>query len=158
MNNPNSRNAIALPATKEQAPPSTVSPWPVFWVISVAVFLVSKDGTMFFSTLRALRAGFPQATAADFSWVLNVYTVVYAAMLIPSGGWANKHGRKKVFLVGVALFVAASHKTGRLRATGRLIHGGRRLATAEARIKDEQGKLYANATTTCFVFDVPAAG
>lgn len=52
----------------------------------------------------------------------------------------------------------ASHKTGPLRATGRLIHGGRRLATAEARIKDEQGKLYANATTTCFVFDVPAAG
>lgn len=52
----------------------------------------------------------------------------------------------------------ASHKTGPLRATGRLIHGGGRLATAEARIEDEQGKLYAHATTTCFVFDVPAAG
>lgn len=37
----------------------------------------------------------------------------------------------------------ASHKTGPLRATGRLIHGGGRLATAEARIEDEQGKLYA---------------
>ncbi len=52
----------------------------------------------------------------------------------------------------------ASHKTGPLRATGRLIHGGGRLATAEARIEDEQGKLYAHATTTCFVFDVPAEG
>ncbi|MBA6104664.1 PaaI family thioesterase [Pseudomonas monteilii] len=48
----------------------------------------------------------------------------------------------------------ASHKTGPLRATGRLIHGGRRLATAEAHIEDEQGKLYAHATTTCFIFDV----
>lgn len=53
---------------------------------------------------------------------------------------------------------SASHKTGPLRATGRLIHGGGRLATATARIEDEQGKLYAHATTTCFVFDVPAAG
>ncbi|MBB3105291.1 PaaI family thioesterase [Azomonas macrocytogenes] len=52
----------------------------------------------------------------------------------------------------------ASHKTGPLRATGRLIHGGGRLATAEARIEDEQGKLYAHATTTCFVFDVSTTG
>ncbi|GAB2491151.1 PaaI family thioesterase [Comamonas humi] len=48
----------------------------------------------------------------------------------------------------------ASHKTGPLRAIGRLIHGGGRIATAEARVEDELGKLYAHATTTCFVFDV----
>nr|WP_281167674.1 MFS transporter [Uliginosibacterium gangwonense] len=46
-------------------------------------------------------AGFPQATAADLSWVLNAYTVAYATMLIPSGGLTDRHGRKKVFLVGV---------------------------------------------------------
>ncbi|MGL6161202.1 PaaI family thioesterase [Microbulbifer sp.] len=51
----------------------------------------------------------------------------------------------------------ASHKTGPLRAVGRVIHSGRRVATAEARIQDEKGKLYAHATTTCFVFDVPTA-
>ncbi len=50
---------------------------------------------------------------------------------------------------------SASHKTGPLRAVGTVVHGGRQLATAEARIEDEQGKLYAHATTTCFVFDVP---
>lgn len=31
------------------------------------------------------------------------------------------------------------------------------IATAEARVEDETGKLYAHATTTCFVFDVPTA-
>ena len=41
------------------------------------------------------------------SWVFNAYTVVYAAMLIPPGGLADRHGRKRVFLGGVALFVAA---------------------------------------------------
>jgi uncharacterized protein (TIGR00369 family) len=49
----------------------------------------------------------------------------------------------------------ASRKTGPLRAVATLIHGGRQIATAEARIEDEKGKLYAHATTTCFVFDVP---
>ncbi|WP_197675018.1 hotdog family protein [Halopseudomonas salegens] len=33
--------------------------------------------------------------------------------------------------------------------------GGKQIATADARIEDEAGKLYAHATTTCFVFDVP---
>ncbi|WP_197339797.1 PaaI family thioesterase [Ralstonia solanacearum] len=50
----------------------------------------------------------------------------------------------------------ASDKTGPLRAIGTVIHGGRQIATAEERIQDEKGKLYAHATTTCFVFDVPA--
>lgn len=51
----------------------------------------------------------------------------------------------------------ASHKTGPLRAVGRVIHGGRQIATAEARVQDETGKLYAHATTTCVVFDMSAA-
>lgn len=51
---------------------------------------------------------------------------------------------------------SASHQTGPLRAVGTVVHGGRQIATAEARVEDEQGKLYAHATTTCFVFDVPA--
>lgn len=41
--------------------------------------------------------------------------------------------------------------TGRIRAIGTLIHAGSRLATAEGRIVDAAGKLYAHATTTCIV-------
>lgn len=51
----------------------------------------------------------------------------------------------------------ASHKTGPLRAVATVVHVGRQMATAEARVEDEKGKLYAHATTTCFVFDVPVA-
>lgn len=49
----------------------------------------------------------------------------------------------------------ASHKTGPLRAVGRVVHSGRQIATAEARVEDEKGKLYAHATTTCFVLGAP---
>ncbi|HEX5393227.1 MAG TPA: PaaI family thioesterase [Rhodocyclaceae bacterium] len=48
----------------------------------------------------------------------------------------------------------ASHQTGPLRAVATVIHMGRQMATAEARVEDEMGKLYAHATTTCFVFDM----
>lgn len=50
---------------------------------------------------------------------------------------------------------SASRMTGPLRAAGAVVHGGRQITTAEARIEDEKGKLYAHATTTCFVFEVP---
>jgi len=42
--------------------------------------------------------------------------------------------------------------TGRLRAEGRVIHGGSRLATTDARLTDLAGKLYAHAVGTCLIF------
>jgi uncharacterized protein (TIGR00369 family) len=41
--------------------------------------------------------------------------------------------------------------TGKLRAIGKLVHAGKRVATAEGRLEDESGKLYAHASTTCIV-------
>jgi uncharacterized protein (TIGR00369 family) len=42
-----------------------------------------------------------------------------------------------------------------VRAEGRVVHGGRQVATAEARLVGPDGKLYAHGTTTCLVFDLP---
>jgi len=50
---------------------------------------------------------------------------------------------------------AATHATGPLRAVGTVLHCGRQLATAEGRIVGPDGKLYAHATTTCLVFELP---
>ena len=59
--------------------------------------------------------------------------------------------------LGINIVRAASSKSGPLRAIGNVIHCGRQLATAEARIVGPDGKLYAHGTTTCLVFDVPQA-
>lgn len=88
------------------------SPWPTFWIASIAVFLVSLDTTVLFAAFTALRDGFPDATPAGLSWVLNAYTVVFAALLVPAGGLADAFGRKRVFLTGVALFLLASAACG----------------------------------------------
>lgn len=47
-------------------------------------------------------------------------------------------------------------KRGPLRALATVVHAGPQIATAEARVEDAKGQLYAHATTSCFVFDVPA--
>jgi uncharacterized protein (TIGR00369 family) len=44
----------------------------------------------------------------------------------------------------------------RVRAEGRVLHCGRQLATADGRLSGPDGTLYAHATTTCLVFDLPA--
>ena len=47
---------------------------------------------------------------------------------------------------------AMTAKTGRVRCEGKLIHLGSRTATAEGRVVDDGGKLYAHGTTTCLIF------
>ena len=48
---------------------------------------------------------------------------------------------------------AITDKTGRLRAIGKVVHIGSRIATAEGRLEDASGKLYAHASTTCIVLN-----
>jgi len=60
--------------------------------------------------------------------------------------------------LSVNIVRAASHATGPLRAIGTVIHCGKQLATAEGRIVGPDGKLYAHATTTCLVFQIPSQG
>lgn len=51
----------------------------------------------------------------------------------------------------VNLVRAITAKTGAIRATGKVIHFGGKTATAEGRLEDASGKLYAHGTTTCII-------
>jgi uncharacterized protein (TIGR00369 family) len=46
-----------------------------------------------------------------------------------------------------------TRETGRVVCTGVAVHVGRKLATAEGRIVDDAGKLYATGTTSCMIFE-----
>ncbi len=53
---------------------------------------------------------------------------------------------------------AMTDRTGMVRAEGKIIHVGKSLATAEAKLFGrDDGKLYAHGSTTCFVFGLPGA-
>jgi EmrB/QacA subfamily drug resistance transporter len=55
-----------------------------------------------------IRRAFPDTTAAQLSWINNLFTIVSAATLIPCGVLADRLGRKRMLLAGVALFTAGS--------------------------------------------------
>ena len=58
--------------------------------------------------------------------------------------------------LGVNYVKGLTPRVARVRAEGKVIHCGRQLATAEARLVGPDGTLYAHATTTCLVFDLPS--
>lgn len=60
--------------------------------------------------------------------------------------------------LGLNLVKALTPKVPRVRAIGRVIHCGRQLATAEAKLVGADGTLYAHATTTCLVFEMTPKG
>ena len=55
----------------------------------------------------------------------------------------------------VNLIRALTETSGPVRAEGRIIHSGGQTGVAEATLFDSAGKLYASATTTCLIFDIP---
>lgn len=59
--------------------------------------------------------------------------------------------------LSVNIVRGATPTTGPLRAVATVLHCGRQLATAEARIVGPDGRLYAHGTTTCLVFELPAS-
>jgi MFS family permease len=50
---------------------------------------------------------FGELSVARLSWVLNAYAIVFAALLVPAGHWADRMGRKRSFLIGLVMFTVA---------------------------------------------------
>ena len=71
-------------------------------------FLAFLDTTIVNTAFPDIAASFDDAGPAELSWILDAYFIVMAALLVPAGGIADRIGRKRVFLAGLAIFVPAS--------------------------------------------------
>jgi EmrB/QacA subfamily drug resistance transporter len=72
------------------------------------VFLAFLDTTIVNTSFPDIRESFEEASPAQLSWILDGYFIVLAALLVPAGGVADRLGRRRVFLAGVAVFVVTS--------------------------------------------------
>jgi EmrB/QacA subfamily drug resistance transporter len=95
--------------------------WKVLAVTAVAVFMGFLDVTIVNVAFPDIERDFAEASRADLSWVLNAYNIVFAALLVPAGRLADLLGRRRMFLVGVVAFVAASTLCGLAPSPGWLI-------------------------------------
>ena len=88
---------------------------------SLAIFAVFLDTTILFVAFPAIRADFSDVSASSLSWVLNAYTIVFAALLIPAGRLADRVGRRRTFLTAVVVFTLASMLCGLAPTAGFLV-------------------------------------
>jgi EmrB/QacA subfamily drug resistance transporter len=82
--------------------------WAVLAVVSAAQFLIILDLWVVTIALPALQRDFAPAALSDVSWILDVYAIVLAALLLPAGQAADSIGRRKCFLAGLMVFGIAS--------------------------------------------------
>jgi len=78
------------------------------------------DGTVVNVALPALQTNL-NATIVDVQWVIEAYSLLLAALLLVGGSLGDHFGRRRVFLVGVALFAFASAWCGFAANIGQLI-------------------------------------
>jgi EmrB/QacA subfamily drug resistance transporter len=82
--------------------------WQVLLVVVAGVFMAGLDVFIVNIAFPQLHTEFPGTSLRSLSWVLNSYTIVFAAFLIAAGRWSDTFGRKRSYLLGTALFVMAS--------------------------------------------------
>ncbi|MGC0365667.1 EmrB/QacA subfamily drug resistance transporter [Rhodococcus sp. 27YEA15] len=81
---------------------------PLLAILSGAPFVASLDLFVVNVAFSDIAKSYPGHSLGEFSWILNGYAIVYAALLIPLGRWADRIGHKRAFVGGLALFTLAS--------------------------------------------------
>ena len=79
-------------------------PWPVFFVTVAGAFVVALDLSIVNVAFPSIEASFPEVSTTALSWVLSAYSVVFGALLLGAGRIADRSGRRRWFLRGVAVF------------------------------------------------------
>src|SRR5438874_5473193 len=93
------------------------------WVLAATTLASSMafiDGTVVNVALPALQTNL-NATIVDVQWVIEAYSLLLAALLLVGGSLGDHFGRRRVFVVGVALFAFASALCGFAANIGQLI-------------------------------------
>jgi EmrB/QacA subfamily drug resistance transporter len=80
----------------------------VLAVCSLAAFMAFLDATIVNVAFPSIQGSFADVSRSWLAWVLNGYNIVFAALLVPAGRLGDLYGRRRVFLVGLLVFVGAS--------------------------------------------------
>lgn len=100
------------------------------WVLAAAILASSMafiDGSALNVALPVLQQDL-SATGTDLLWIVNAYALILSALILTGGALGDRYGRRRIFMAGIALFVAASAACGaaptvRLLILGRAVQG-----------------------------------
>src|SRR3954469_7056581 len=109
-----SADVIAVPRT------SQVNANAVLAVVAVAQFMVILEASVVNVALPTIKVdlGFSEQS---LSWILNAYTLIFGGFLLLGGRLADRLGRRRLFVAGIALFATASLICGVAQSEGMLL-------------------------------------
>ncbi|MFI6874212.1 MFS transporter [Streptomyces sp. NPDC050400] len=116
----------ATPAAEQPTAPASAGTardprrWLILGVICLAQLVVILDNTILNVAVPTLTAELG-ATTADVQWIINAYVLVQAGLLLTAGAAADRYGRRRLLLTGLALFGLGSLAAGLAQDTGQLI-------------------------------------
>ena len=92
---------------RQPADAATRNPWNALWAMMVGFFMILVDATIVAvanpSIMEKLGAGYDAVI-----WVTSAYLLAYAVPLLLAGRLGDRYGPKNLYLLGLAVFTAAS--------------------------------------------------
>src|SRR3712207_5739612 len=85
--------------------------WWTLGAMCFALFMVMLDNTVTNVALPSIQRTF-DASLSSLEWTINAYTLSFAVLLVTGGRLGDIFGRRRVFLIGVVIFAAASATIG----------------------------------------------
>jgi len=78
-----------------------------FAISSIALFMAALDNLVVTTALPVIRESF-QANLAELEWIVNAYTLTFAVLLLTGAALGDRFGRKRMFVIGLAIFTGGS--------------------------------------------------
>ena len=98
--------------------------WWALGALVLSVLVIGFDTTILNVALPTL-GGAVHASTSELQWMVDAYVLIFAGLLLPAGALGDRYGRKRLLMIGLALFAAGS-------VVGALVHGPGQLIAVRA--------------------------
>ena len=85
--------------------------WWTLGAVAFGLFMIMLDNTVVFVALSAIQSDLGISTS-ELEWVVNGYALTFAVLMLTGGKLADMFGRRRIFIVGLAIFTASSLACG----------------------------------------------
>jgi len=85
--------------------------WWTLGAVAFGLFMIMLDNTVVFVALSAIQSDLGISTS-ELEWVVNGYALTFAVLMLTGGKLADLFGRRRIFIIGLAIFTASSLACG----------------------------------------------
>src|SRR5262245_59214124 len=94
--------------------------WWTLWAVAFGLFMIMLDNTIVNVALPSIQRDLG-ISISELEWVVNGYALTFAVFLLTGGKLADLFGRRRLFIIGLVIFTAASLACGLANSAGFLI-------------------------------------